>query len=148
MRSHTNDMLNYISTMARHLKDFSTESIILVMLLELEFCEKLDGFEYLRTAIYLFHEDPAQMITKGLYPAVAKQHGRNIGGKAVERAIRNAIDIAWRNQSDLWRVYFPSGNKPSNGDFIAKLSKYIELWKECCEVYHRQSDEEVAYGKR
>lgn len=148
MRGHTEDMLDHISTLARHLSGFRSQYVVLVMLMDLEINEKHDGFEYLRTAIELFHEDPAQMITKGLYPVVAKRCGRCVGGKAVERAIRTAIKSAWEKHGEMWMVYFPSSERPSNGDFIARLSKYLSLWEECCKAYERQTIKEDFQNER
>lgn len=148
MRDPASSVLVYLASLARQLSDFGVEYIILVMLMELEIGEKYDGFEYLRTAIYIFCEEPERLVSQSLYSAVASQCGRRASEAAVERAIRTAIETAWKNHSEMWLVFFPSGERPSNIKFVARMAKYLELWKECCKVYKQQSSKEVAQSEK
>lgn len=148
MHSPSDAMLEYIISLAQHFDALDSEQIAMIMLMDLEINEAHDGFEYLRSAIYLFCEEPTQMIMKGLYPAVARRSGRYVSSETVERAIRNAINSAWDMQSEMWRAFFPSGKKPSNGQMIAKIAKYIELWKGCCKVYKQRAREGVLTHER
>ena len=144
MRGSTSNMLDYLAALARQLRGFQSEYIILIMLMELEFVEHHDGFEYLRTAIYVFGEEREQLIAQGLYSVVAMRCGRDINEAVVERSIRTAIDAAWKSHADSWNVFFPSGERPSNIRFIARMAKYLELWKGCCKAYEQQSKKEGA----
>lgn len=97
------------------------------MLLQLHFAPKLGGYSYLCDAIPLYAQDPSQAITKELYVAVGQKHGKDAA--LVERAIRNAIDKAWREGDPAaWRRYFPCGPdgtvpRPSNGSFITRMAQ-------------------------
>ncbi len=96
-------------------------------LLQLHFAPKLGGYSYLCDAIPLYAQNPSQAITKELYVAVGQLHGKDAA--LVERAIRNAIDKAWREGDPaVWRKYFPCGPdgtvpRPSNGSFITRLAQ-------------------------
>lgn len=67
--------------------------------------------------------------TKELYPAVAKRQGGN--SKQVEKAIRDAIRVAWSTgNKSIWKLYFPpKGNGeaycPSNDEFLARMAKAL-----------------------
>lgn len=93
------------------------------------------GYQYLREAIPRYVRDPQQMLTKELYPAIAKAYGASL--PQVERAMRTAIERAWKNRDEqLWLRYFPNrgGNpeKPSNWTFISRLAALLETeaWAE------------------
>ncbi len=89
------------------------------------------GYRYLRYAVGLAVKDEnlLDVITTGLYPAVAEQF--NTTSYRVERAIRHAIELTWdRGSLDVLMQYF--GNtisnkkgKPTNGEFIARLVNII-----------------------
>ncbi len=99
------------------------------LLLHMGFSSKLDGFSYLQVALPVYAEDMSQAITKELYDAVGKMFNKD--QKQVERSIRNAIEIAWRNRDDtLWREYFPTPPgmpvpKPTNGVFISRMATQL-----------------------
>lgn len=59
------------------------------------------GFSYLVRALQLCAEEPERLllVTKWLYPDVAKQYGTN--WKAVERNIRTVSIIAWKRNRTL-----------------------------------------------
>ena len=67
--------------------------------------------------------DALQLVTKCLYPDVAKQFGTN--WKAVERNIRSAADIAWRCNPKLVTnlAGYPLMERPKAAQFIAILSR-------------------------
>lgn len=96
------------------------------MLTELRLSPKLDGFQYLLLAIPLYMLDPRQALTKELYTAVGHRCGKS--GQQVERSIRTAIHSAWlKGDKATWQRYFPTAPdgsvpRPSNGDFIARIS--------------------------
>ncbi len=99
------------------------------LLLHLGFSAKLDGFGYLQVALPVYAADMSQAITKELYASVGKLYNKN--ARQVERSIRNAIEIAWKNRDDaLWREYFPTPSgipvpKPTNGAFISRMATQL-----------------------
>jgi len=97
------------------------------LLLALGISTKHDGFSYLREAILLMTKDPAQSVTKMLYPEVARIFGCH--KENVERSIRTALEKAWekRDQSK-WQHYFPGAqHKPSNAVFISRMAEALLL---------------------
>ena len=101
------------------------------LLLTLGIPTKLRGYAYLREAILLMASAPGQSITKELYPAVAA--ACNCKKDHVERSIRSAIQIAWKNRDEqVWGIYFrPEADgtipRPSNGTFITRLADSLRL---------------------
>lgn len=93
----------------------------------LNFNETHNGSQMLIPAITLFAQNPKQLVTKELYPAVARQWGEGMSRKQVERDIRYAIKYAWERQPpDAWRRYADFTKKPSNRVFIAKMAKLLD----------------------
>ena len=90
----------------------------------------LDGYQQLCLALPMFTENPQQLLTKELYPAVAKQWGSK-DGRSVEHSIRKAIQAAWHQRDNaLWRKYFPCNNQgcipcPTNKEFICRLAEIL-----------------------
>lgn len=100
------------------------------LLLELNISTKHNGFNYLREAVLLMAKDPAQSVTKVLYPEVARIcdcHKEN-----VERSIRTALDKAWeKHNTEKWQRYFPyAEQRPSNSVFISRLAEALLLGEE------------------
>ena len=91
---------------------------------------RLAGYHQLCHAIPMFAQDPQQMVTKELYPAVAKLCGRK-DGRNVEHSIRKAIRTAWEHRDNaIWRKYFAFGPDgtipcPSNKEFICRLAQML-----------------------
>ena len=73
----------------------------------------------------------AEVITKQLYPSIAKEHETT--PSRVERAIRHAIEVAWGRGktdtiNDLFGYSINSGKvKPTNSEFIALIADKIRL---------------------
>lgn len=101
------------------------------LLLTLGVPTKLRGYSYLREAVLERMRDPAQSVTKELYPTVAALCCAT--PVQVERSIRSAIAAAWtRRDEQLWRLYFqpdPNGQmpRPTNAAFISRLADSIAL---------------------
>lgn len=100
-------------------------------LLELGFPVKLKGFCCICDATLLLRQDFSQSITKEIYPAVGKIAGAT--PQKVERAIRNAIECAWRHRDvRVWARYFrleKDGDvrRPTNAELIARLAHTIDM---------------------
>lgn len=100
-----------------------------ILMLRLGLRRNLAGYRYLVEAIVLYDKNPAQSVTKELYPAVGALCGGS--GAQAERAIRTCIQDAYNKRQDyLWRLYFPAGydgrvRKITNVHFIAKITECI-----------------------
>lgn len=97
------------------------------------FPANLKGYYYCRSAIIMVVENVELQayITKLLYPQIAKVH--NTTAARVERAIRHAIEVAWkRGDPNIKNKYFipecmGEGGKPTNSEFIATMADRIRL---------------------
>lgn len=124
--------LKHIVFLARHLGNCDLQCATTAMLLDLGIPVKGSGFDYLERAIIIYFEDPTQMLTKDIYPDVGKSFSPKAGSYQVERAIRVAINEAWKNRdSRIWGYYFASDRKPSNGEFISRMARILRLWQGC-----------------
>lgn len=95
----------------------------------------IKGYKFLITAVVLVYGDFNMLdsITKLLYPTIAEQY--NTTASRVERAIRHAIEVAWKNPSNQKFIDSHLGpmisfeKKPTNSEFIASLTDLLR--------YHR-----------
>lgn len=93
----------------------------------------IKGYVFLREGIQLVYDDAELLssVTKVLYPEIAKKF--NTTPSRVERAIRHAIEVAWkRGNFDFISETFGGtehhlNNKPSNSEFIAVVADKIRL---------------------
>ena len=101
------------------------------LLLTLGVPTKLRGYAYMREAVLERMRDPAQSVTKELYPTVAALCCAT--PVQVERSIRSAIAAAWAKRDEqVWRLYFqpdPDGQlpRPTNAAFISRLADSVAL---------------------
>ena len=95
----------------------------------------IKGYQFLREAIKLVADNPdvINRITKELYPTIARKFDTT--PSKVERAIRQAIEVAWTrgkidniNQIFGFNVY-TRNDKPTNGEFIALVADKLSLEK-------------------
>lgn len=114
------------------LENEDIENIISRLLHELGVPSHIKGYKYLITAIRLAMEDQdnIEFVTKKLYPNVAKKHKTT--SMRVERAIRRAIEVTYKNYLCSEVSYKIFGNsisrekgKPINSHFIAAISEYL-----------------------
>ena len=92
------------------------------------------GYQYTKEAIIMCVKDPDRiyLITKRLYPEIAKMHGTTT--TAVEKAIRSSIGIFWEkgNRAIIREIFKyvevnSKDGRPSNTEFIAQLSEQIRI---------------------
>ncbi len=90
----------------------------------------IKGYHFIRRAIMMAvdNEEVLIGITKGLYPDIGKLF--KTSASKVERAIRHAIESAWKKNGQ--QVYFEvvgylTPDKPTNGQFIAALTEYFRI---------------------
>lgn len=131
--------LEHAKFYARHLNMCDPQYAALAVLMELEVATDCDGFDYLKRSIIVFMNRPAIGLKKGIYLEVGRQYSPEIDGDNVEASIRRAIQMAWRiRDEEIWAFYFPTDRngrvkKPSNGEFISRVARFLELWQGCCE---------------
>lgn len=125
-----------IADLRQHLKPPAVtrpdpRTVVSNMLLSLSVPTKLKGYACLREAVLEAVRDPAQQVTKELYPKVAKNYGGN--GPQVERLIRTAIDAAWKRRDErVWRLYFQPNQhgqleRPTNATFLSALAEHVSM---------------------
>lgn len=133
-----NGLLHHILFLTR-IQDI--RAFIMVLLLELDFDSDCDGFDYLVNAVIFYRMNPLQSITQSLYSSVAKECDQGVTPTQIEQSIRRAINSAWSNRDEAeWQRYFPKQDtKPTNGQFISRLARLVDLWEGC------KSGEEVSY---
>ena len=87
------------------------------------------GFFYTAYAVELCVEQPDRLllVTKWLYPEVAKQYHTN--WKAVERNIRTAANIIWQRNPALLETFAhgPLPRKPPNAQMLAILASAVGI---------------------
>lgn len=138
MESTISETLRHVLLLARHLKECDLRGVTVVALMELGVPTKSVGFEYLKRAILLQYEDPTRALAKDIYLEISVRCKLN-SEEQVDQAIRDAIRIAWEKGSKTaWHWYFSYDGrmprrKPTNSEFISRLSCVLELWQACVE---------------
>lgn len=100
------------------------------MLFEVGAIANLRGYATLVEGIILCVENPAMInvITKELYPEIAKRLGDDRTPSRVERAMRHSIEVIFdRCDIDTLRKYFGNAvslqkDKPTNSEFVARMA--------------------------
>lgn len=113
--------------------DNSINKKISKLLHDLGMPSHIKGYQYIRDAIILMHNDSHYFsgITKQLYPEIALKY--NTTSSRVERAIRHAIEVSWsRGDYDLMDEIFGHSvdfdrAKPTNSEFLATIADKINL---------------------
>lgn len=93
---------------------------------------RLKGFDFLKDSVRfaLAKPDSLHSLTKTLYPFVAVKHSSN--SRAVERAVRHAIEVAWAQGklSNLNRFFgftvLEKDEKPTGGEYIGLLTELMK----------------------
>lgn len=113
----------------------SEETVTRELLEEFGIPKHIKGYKYLFDAIIIYRErskDSGIMITKELYPEIAKIH--NTIPSRVERAIRHAVELAFdRCGPDVIEKFFkntvsPNKDKPTNGEVIALFAEKVDIY--------------------
>ena len=149
MKSAMKDTITYIKQLAQDLAGCDPNCAVLAIMFDLTIPVNHRGFEYLKTAILIQHENPTMDLTNDIYIAIAETHG-NINTDMVDSSIRRAVKAAWEHSdTSVWDRYLPAvlTNKkrpPTNAEIIAGLARVIELWQGCSDAYLRQQYKEVA----
>ena len=101
---------------------------VAVHLHALNFHTHLDGYRQLCVGIPIFAKNPAMLLSKDLYPHIAKQFQLS-DPRTVEHSIRKSITDAWSVRDPLvWEKYFPGGNEaPSNKVFLCRIAENLKI---------------------
>ena len=86
------------------------------------------GFSYLQRAILIsiYEPETVQMISKDLYPRLAKEFKTN--WSAVERAIRTSVmQMGYSEHEEEIFPVFDNDGRYTNKEFISYIAKYIVL---------------------
>ena len=113
--------------------DKDPETVLRQILLELGAPDHLLGHSYVVQAVLLVVHDRMYInnISFGLYPQLAARFDTTAA--RVERAIRHLVEVTWsRGDLKVLEQYFgntvsPEKGKPTNGEFIARLSNIVKL---------------------
>ena len=103
---------------------------VTAFLMELNFATHLKGYRYLQAAICFFAEDTSQQMDKEIYDRIAVEFDAT-NYKAVEKAIRTAIEKAWAQRfPQVWDQYFLPGSVkkakgPSNKAFVSRIVEIL-----------------------
>ena len=98
------------------------------ILRNMKFPPNLKGYRYVRAAIFCRAEDenPTHRSMKELYKVVADMYDTT--PIRVERAIRNAIEVAWnRGGEQSICDFMGSTYKPANSEFIAHAAEWVKV---------------------
>ncbi|MCQ2507400.1 MAG: sporulation initiation factor Spo0A C-terminal domain-containing protein [Dorea sp.] len=113
-------------------KDIRIMKEIVHTLRKLGITENLDGFEYLKEAIFMAVKDPSilNQVTKELYPELAMKFGKT--PDSVEHSMRYAIDKGWKtsNVDYIYEIFcftVQTFAKPSIKYFIKNIASEIRL---------------------
>ena len=147
MTSAIEGTMEYAKLLARHLSHCDYSAVIHLVLYELRIAPKNEGFVFLKRAIAMYYEDPTSNLKQDIYARISLEFDGVENSVRVEQSIRRSIKEAWRiRNEDIWRLIFLDTDtgaveKPSNGDFIAGVAWFVELWQECCKevAYERES---------
>lgn len=135
MQHRVNETLEYVISLAVHVRRGDISAATLTVLIELGFQTHVDGFVYLRKALQM-RCDKADMRLSDIYQEIADACDISISSRQIEQAIITAIDLAWQNRdNEKWSYFFREEflkSKPSNKVFIAQLACFLELWRDCC----------------
>lgn len=150
-----NSLEHFKKLVCRYYKS-DLQFVIPLILMELGFPAKLDGNDFVTTAILFYPRTIDGTIPINLYEAVSQAHGGIFSKPTIEKSIRKAIREAWEHRSEtLWLYYFPvlggcHEKPPTNHEFIAEMARIMALWKGLCQTheYELLLQRRVGHGVR
>lgn len=94
----------------------------------LNFHTHLDGYRQLCVGIPIFAQNPGQLLSKELYPAIAEALNLT-DPRTVEHSVRKSIADAWRRRDPaVWDKYFPPSKRPPNNKaFLSAIAELLQL---------------------
>lgn len=101
------------------------DPLVQALLSRMGVAPELSGYRYMTEAVRITLMHGGVSMTKDLYPRIASTY--HVTVFAVERAIRHAIDAAWKHPASAARsTLFPDRGRPSNGRFIQRIASACE----------------------
>ena len=140
------ETLKHAKLLTRHITYCDDTTVAHVVLCELGFDPKNNGFTYLKRSIVMRVENPVRQLMADIYIMVSVEFDGIEDNKHIDQAIRRSVDEAWKERDmKVWRLIFPNmkkgkEKKPSNGDVIARVAWFVEL---CL-----SSNKEVEYAQQ
>lgn len=140
------ELLTHLVFLARHLRGLDKRHIVEIFLMEIGTSTNANGFNYLVDSILIYGSAFDPLISKDVYPDVAKRHTGSNAAR-IEQAVRRTIIQTWRERTDKWTMYFANERRPANGEFISRLAKMLELWEDCCKALTREEGSDAEFGR-
>lgn len=115
------------------IKEDNLDNRISSLIYEIGVPSHIKGFNYLREAVKIVYYNPDSLgeITKALYPFISKKYKTT--ASRVERAIRHAIEVAWRRKNEDTFYFLVSNEvnsskvKPINSEIIMLLANHLKM---------------------
>ena len=92
MQHRVNETLEYVISLAVHVRRGDISAATLTVMIELGFQTHVDGFVYLRKALQM-RCDKADMRLSDIYREIADTSDTSISSRQIEQAIVTAIDL-------------------------------------------------------
>ena len=121
--------LDRVVFMARNFGDCDPRCMVRICLMDIGVPCHFDGYKFIARGATVKHENPDAMITKHIYPAIAKEY--RCSTMQVEASFRRAVEAAHKNRNDRWICYFPDGKRPSNDEFLGVICELLDFWEVC-----------------
>ena len=131
------DLIEHLDFLARNYPEYDEKYILRILLLEVGVSTRGSGFDYIEEAVLLWYNESMRMVTKEIYPTIARRHGIYVRPVQVEGAIRVAVDRTWKHHDRVWDRFFPKPKKPTNAEFISRMAKVLEMWNDRREFLNR-----------
>lgn len=129
----TNNINKHVFNSSTIFKEESLESKITNIMHLVGIPAKLKGYQYIRESVIISinNGNISNKITKDIYPEVAKKF--NTTPTRVERAIRHALEISWKNDREsisnllFGNPFMFQEKRPTNSEFIASIADKLKL---------------------
>lgn len=113
-------------------KEYSIEKKIYNLLEYLEVPKNIRGYKYLKEAIKIVYENYNSniLMKRDVYYKIACKFSDGINN--VERIIRHAIEVTWRNEQEenrrqVFKECLFRKNKPTNTEFIMGAVEFLKM---------------------
>lgn len=153
MRKDLENSYSHIEFLVRLLHKSDIEYVVTAILIELGIPAKLEGSQFVKTAILIYDKHSIGLVKARIYKGVAEAFGGAVSVETIEKAIRSAIKAGWEaREGKMWEYYFPDidlrkKKPPSNHEFIAEMARVLELWVGIRQTYEYELEKkEVSHG--
>lgn len=126
---NVDQFLKRVVFMTRNFGNYDLTEVVKLCLMDIDMPADLDGFKYLVYGVVYFYHNPDAMITKHVYPAIAKEFGCR--PTDVEVSIRRAVFKTWKRRNEKWVGYFSETRRVTNSEFISNMAQVLKFWENC-----------------